>query len=192
MENLQSKEMKIGNVEIPERHSGKEIFQSLRKAYQRDKTRKRVIALLSIVLVIVVVAWGVVSMSGEDREAMASEAEAEKAGKKVTELKVENKELKNRVEELKSQVSDLNSRISAMKSSQENATGKTEDGGKPSVSTGEKDYIVHEVKEGEFLWMLAKKYYGDGYAYHRIIKDNNIEHPDVIPKGKKLKIYKEQ
>ena len=51
----------------------------------------------------------------------------------------------------------------------------------------EHNYIMHTVQRGETLWSIAKKYYGSGTEYTRIVKDNKLE-DDVICVGQQLKI----
>ena len=44
----------------------------------------------------------------------------------------------------------------------------------------------YTVVEGDYLWDIAVKAYGDGMMWKRIAKANNISTPDVIPVGLKL------
>ena len=50
--------------------------------------------------------------------------------------------------------------------------------------------VYHEVKPGESLRRIAKKYFGDMEMYAKIMKDNNIKKPDQIHPGQKLKIIR--
>ena len=45
------------------------------------------------------------------------------------------------------------------------------------------------VKEGESLFQIARKIYGNGFLYQTIAQDNQIENPDNIYVGQKLIIY---
>jgi nucleoid-associated protein YgaU len=47
---------------------------------------------------------------------------------------------------------------------------------------------TYDVKEGDSLWSIAEQVYKDGYKWSEIAKENNIENPDLIEKGMKLKI----
>ncbi len=47
---------------------------------------------------------------------------------------------------------------------------------------------THIVKSGDTLWALAKKYYDDGSLYNKIAEANNIDKPNLINQGAKLKI----
>ncbi len=48
----------------------------------------------------------------------------------------------------------------------------------------------YTVQEGETLWSIAEKSYGDGYAWVEIAKANKISEADSIEKGQKLIIPK--
>ncbi len=50
--------------------------------------------------------------------------------------------------------------------------------------------VYHEVKPGESLRRIAKKYFGDTEMFSKIMKDNNIKTPDQIHPGQKLKIIR--
>lgn len=50
--------------------------------------------------------------------------------------------------------------------------------------------VYHEVKPGESLRRISKKYFGDTEMYNKILKDNNIKTPDQIYPGQKLKIIR--
>ena len=47
---------------------------------------------------------------------------------------------------------------------------------------------THTVKKGDTLWSISKKYYGVGHLYYHIAIKNNIDNPDTIKVGDKLKI----
>lgn len=46
----------------------------------------------------------------------------------------------------------------------------------------------YTVQEGEGLWEIAEKVYGDGEMFNEIMKANNIQNPDQIYVGMKLKM----
>lgn len=51
----------------------------------------------------------------------------------------------------------------------------------------EHKYIMHTVQRGDTLWSLAKKYYGSGTKYTKIVQDNKLE-GDIICVGQQIKI----
>ena len=46
----------------------------------------------------------------------------------------------------------------------------------------------YTVKSGDYLWKIALEAYGDGYAWTRIAKANNLQNPDIIHPGTLLNI----
>lgn len=46
----------------------------------------------------------------------------------------------------------------------------------------------YTVQSGDYLWQIAEKAYGDGYAWPRIAKANNLLDPNVIHEGNVLVI----
>ncbi|MBI9035535.1 MAG: LysM peptidoglycan-binding domain-containing protein [Bacteroidales bacterium] len=51
------------------------------------------------------------------------------------------------------------------------------------------DLEYYTIKTGETLYAIAKKVYGDGHQYKKLMKDNNIKDAGDIKVGQKLKIY---
>ena len=51
------------------------------------------------------------------------------------------------------------------------------------TKSAEQTYIL---QEGEALWDVAVKFYGDGFRYTEIIDANDLENPDFVPPGTKL------
>lgn len=47
---------------------------------------------------------------------------------------------------------------------------------------------THTVGDGESLWVIAERYYGDGNQYQRIADANGIPNPDLINAGQVLTI----
>ena len=48
--------------------------------------------------------------------------------------------------------------------------------------------VIHTVDAGEHLWLIAEKYYGSGYNWVDIAKENELSRPDYITVGEKLVI----
>ncbi len=47
---------------------------------------------------------------------------------------------------------------------------------------------LYVVVSGDSLWAIAKKYYGDGSKYNKIVEANNIKNPSLIYPGQRLVI----
>lgn len=45
---------------------------------------------------------------------------------------------------------------------------------------------THTVVAGETLWLIAEKYFSDGYSYLKIAQANDLKNPSVIEPGQKL------
>jgi nucleoid-associated protein YgaU len=65
----------------------------------------------------------------------------------------------------------------------------------PFFPTGNKTEVTqnteaksHTVAKGENLWKIAEKYYGSGYNWVDIAKENKLANPGVISEGQKLTI----
>src|SRR3990167_4327707 len=48
--------------------------------------------------------------------------------------------------------------------------------------------ITYKVAKGDNLWKISEKYYGSGYNYVDIIKENNLKSPSVLAIGTELTI----
>ena len=53
------------------------------------------------------------------------------------------------------------------------------------MKTSDKVYVMHD---GESLWDVAVKFYGDGFAYPKIVEANKdvITNQDDVPHGTKI------
>lgn len=59
-----------------------------------------------------------------------------------------------------------------------------------AISTDQVTYKADKyiVQQGDYLWLIAVKVYGDGNAAFRIIQANNIPNPDILEPGTVLNI----
>ena len=48
--------------------------------------------------------------------------------------------------------------------------------------------FIHTVKRGDNLWNIAKHYINDPWRYRDLVQQNNIDNPDLIYPGEKVKI----
>jgi LysM repeat protein len=56
------------------------------------------------------------------------------------------------------------------------------------VAVNPKSTGSYTVVSGDSLWAIAKKYYGDGSKYNKIVTANSIKNPNLIYPGQKLVI----
>ena len=54
--------------------------------------------------------------------------------------------------------------------------------------TEQPEEIEYTVQEGDNLWKIAKRFYGNGWAFKVIAKENKIKNPDLIYPGQILRI----
>lgn len=47
---------------------------------------------------------------------------------------------------------------------------------------------VYEVEAGDNLWKIAEKFYGSGYNWVDIVRENNISNPELISEGQSLNL----
>ncbi len=93
----------------------------------------------------------------------------------IQELSQENQSLKASVASLQEEKAVLQN--DAVQSKSEN-------------SQAEPEKITHTIREGESLFIIAKRYLGNGNLYPKIASDNGIEDPDIIITGQELIINK--
>ena len=56
----------------------------------------------------------------------------------------------------------------------------------PAAIEGQTKKTIYVLPEGESLWDVAVKFYGDGYRYTEIIEANELPDPDYVPPGTSL------
>lgn len=61
--------------------------------------------------------------------------------------------------------------------------GQVEEGEKPKGVPS-----IHKVQKGETLWKIAEQYYGSGYNFVDIVKENNFANANAIVVDQELKI----
>lgn len=59
---------------------------------------------------------------------------------------------------------------------------------KTRSTTGKTTPKTYTVEKGDTLWSICKKHLGDGQKYKEIAKLNNIDNPDLIYPGQKLRL----
>lgn len=114
----------------------------------------------------------------------------------------DNEVLKKENEDLKSEVASLTSEVNKLKEAAPVATiapslkiteGYDQRSDKNNSSLqggGQSKVITHVVKNGESLWKISMKYFNNDTKVKKIAADNNINNPELISTGAKLKIYK--
>ncbi len=57
-------------------------------------------------------------------------------------------------------------------------------------SSNSPDFIIHDVKKGDTLWDISKRYTGTGFSYPGLAKENKIPNPDLIFPMQKIQVKK--
>ena len=151
----------------PDCNADLEALQLTKKIEKTSKNRLNFGIIMAILTVIVIVGWIVSCMIDweSDKEPKVSEVE------EFSDLRAELENARNSNTKLRVEIKELSEKLS----NAEKAKVKKEK--------------THIVKEGETLFNIAKKVYGNGYKYNDLAKDNNISDPDKIVAGQKLIIY---
>ena len=72
--------------------------------------------------------------------------------------------------------------------------GVVDNKAKPTLSVAEefknekKGGSIYKVKPNDSLWKIAVANYGDGYAYLKIAKENNLKNPGLLNVGQELRL----
>ncbi|MBL4654926.1 MAG: LysM peptidoglycan-binding domain-containing protein [Bacteroidia bacterium] len=111
----------------------------------------------------------------------------------LNKLKAENSELSGKLKDLKGDISTVKSELEELKKKEAEEISEVE---LASENTSEAEVIqsskpeetIHTVSDGETLYLIAKKYYGNGYHYKKLASENDIPDPNLISIGQTLKI----
>ena len=121
--------------------------------------------------------------NGNDLETSMNEElkqTVEKLNAEQSILQQANDSYKATIKELESERDELKKSMAQLKAAKKDYS---ESGSSPSS-------ITHIVQEGESLFSIARKYFGNGMKYEKIATDNNIADPGSITRGQKLLINK--
>nr|WP_317358620.1 LysM peptidoglycan-binding domain-containing protein [uncultured Tyzzerella sp.] len=101
-------------------------------------------------------------------------------------LKQENETLKQENEDLKAQLNP-NQNNSASQSQQTTKPSNNSNSGNNSNNSSASEYIV---QEGDVIWNISKKVYGNGSHFQKILDANGLKENSVLKPGQKLIIPK--
>ncbi len=162
------KEISEGNTTCPDCNSDLEAFDVLKRIKKRGK-RKKTYLIICIILIILLVAALVLAIIFMRKNSAGIRTENGRLKEQVEQLHMQNDKIQTEKKELETKVAELNEKLRKAN--------------KPRT-------IEHLIKRGETLYLIAQKYYGDGWKYPKIACDNNIPDPDFIIAGHTLTIYK--
>jgi len=162
------KNVPTGTRECPNCHSDLESFRLIQDLEKGYRTRRTVNYVLGIIAVVLLILWiGSIFYLNNRYSGIEQEAETLKA--QVETLVAEKQELIQENERIQQQAIQLELTLKQRPA-------------KPDV-------IKHVVQPDETLFLIAEKYYKDGYQYKKIVCDNQLDDPDFIVEGQVLYIY---
>ncbi len=203
----------------PNCHSDLTGFRQLHQLRADIKKKKNTIIALGFLLVIIIAILGYMLLFSGGLSSRYSRLAVQEKENEIVKLKKQNSQLQKQILDLqqkmnmqnvgnpdaaKSQDSQFQKVIPSpseqekqaatsaqppqtQQDQQKAAAGKTDS--KPSKQ--KPDVTYYRVKAGETLYSIAKRYYGDGKKYKKIMIDNDIDDPSEVEVGMKLKIIEE-
>ncbi|HIF14860.1 MAG TPA: LysM peptidoglycan-binding domain-containing protein [Bacteroidetes bacterium] len=108
-----------------------------------------------------------------------------KSQKRATTLEKNNtevKQMKQKVKRGQNKIKELEMALSTLKQELENISSDT------TEFSNTEGYSLHIVEEGETLWSIAERYYGNTVAVKKLLKQNKLAHPKFIKVGEPLVI----
>jgi len=154
-------------LRCPKCNSDLEALQMSGKIKKDSRNRLSFGIVMSILFLAVLAIWiftGMKSSGSETASATVSQTNTEKVNTDLSDAKSQVDVLKRQNEKLRKQLAEV----------QNQKAERT------------KEYIV---QNGESLYVIARKIYGNGFKYVDIAKANNISDPNRIKTGQKLIIY---
>jgi len=151
----------------PECQSDLEAFQLTQSIDKTSKNRLNFGIIASVLFIVVLIFWLVTGFTGKPADPETSE----EMQTEETQTQTERDQLKAEYDQLATENSQLKKQVTELKE---------------QTKKKQKEYVV---KEGESLFTIARKIYGNGYKYLDLAKDNNIENPDNLRAGQKLIVY---
>lgn len=192
----------------PNCHADLSMFRNINQLNQDIKLKRNIIFMLAFLVVLLIVFLGYMFLFSEGFSSRYTRMEIQAKNNEIIELKKQNTDLRQQIFDMQqgngmlsdslkkgyqkvipSADNDDPANVSRMKDSRKmpgQTTRKTEE----ESNTDAPQITYYRIKAGETLYSIAKKQYGDGNKYRKIMKDNNIEDPSQVKVGMRLKIIK--
>jgi nucleoid-associated protein YgaU len=152
------------NLRCPKCGSDLEALHLAGAIKKDNRNMKSFGIIVSVLLLIVLLGWVFSAFNRPHDDRTVPLAEFEQINEDLTQEKV-------RSEALSSENENLRQQLAAFQQEKEER---------------KREYIV---QDGESLFLIARKVYGNGYRFTDIAKTNQIDNPDHINAGQKLVIY---
>ncbi len=159
------KDLPDDETRCPNCNADLEALQVSKKINKDSRNRLSFGIIMSVLFLAVLVIWILTGMTQKEPNATPAESTVtEDVSSELSNVKMQNETLRTENKNLKQQLAEL----------QKQKAERT------------KEYVV---QNGESLYLIARKIYGNGYKYIDLAKDNNISNPDQIQTGQTLIIY---
>lgn len=189
----------------PNCHADLTMFRSIHKLNSDIRLKRNVIFALAFLVVLLLVFLGYMFLFSEGFSSRYTRMEIQAKNNEIIELKKQNSDLRQQLFDLKQThgiATDSSStgfqkvipsgksdqqRLDALRNSRK-VNQKPDKKTKTPEESAEVTYYT--IKAGETLYSVARKEYGDGKMYKKIMQDNNIDDPSDVKVGMRLKIIK--
>jgi len=187
------------------------MFRNINRLNREVKTKRQVIFGMGFLLVLLIAILGYMFLFSDGFSSRYTRMEIQAKNDEILELRKQNTELQQELFDLRQGEDTLEGEgfqrvIPSSRDDQAGATGQTErrtsaerttsrkssaDSRRSSETAEEPDVVYHNVKAGETLYSIARKYFNDGSKYKKIMDDNNIDNASDVKVGTRLKIIKD-
>lgn len=183
------------------------MFRNIRRLNEDIKLKKNIIFSFAFLVVLLVVFLGYMFLFSEGFSSRYTRMEIQAKNSEIIELKKQNGELRQQIFNMQQGSGSLADTAGSgyqkvIPSSDEEdpidmsrikdtrrTTGKVSGQAEEDVDDGS-EVTYYRIKAGETLYSIAKKQYGNGNKYRKIMKDNSIKDPSQVKVGMRLKIVK--
>lgn len=188
----------------PNCHADLTMFRSIHKLNEDVSLKRNIIFAMAFLVVLLVAFLGYMFLFSDGFSSRYTRMEIQAKNNEIIELKKQNSDLRQQLFDMQqngsfadstregfqrvipSGESDQQTLDALRNSRQVNRQAKT----KEETTGSQPEATYHTIKAGETLYSVAKKEYGDGNMYRKIMKDNNIDDASDVKVGMRLKIIK--
>jgi len=180
------------------------MFRNINRLNSEVKTKRQVIIGMGFLLVVVIGILGYMFLFSDGFSSRNIRLEIQAKNDEILELRKQNTELQQELFDLRQDgdTAEGDGFRRVIPSSEDDPSGVSDQKARrtsaertesrQSTETSEKPEVVyHNVKAGETLYSISKKYFGDGSKYPKIMDDNDIDKVSDVKVGLRLKIIKE-
>ncbi len=179
-------ELKTDDKACPQCQSDLEVFSLIEKSKKIIKKKHFLMILFLLCLIISVIANIYIAnkakkdIDNKNIEIAELITEKEKIFDAYREIDLNNKTPKKKIELDEEKI---------IEDFEQDEYTETDEYAEADTYTESGTYTEYIIKSGDNLWEIAVKFYNDGSKFQKIAEDNDIDTPETIVEGEKLKIY---